>query len=188
MFIGFSEGDRGVFHNGLRTQAAWNLYERAKYESRQSGCQTGLSCVAKRAPWTGTAWGAWGRLSVSDGCTVLHVRYDSMLLFLPLSMGGPHLIFIPPPISTIGRWCMQLSTSTSSAPSATSELWVSWQGFSWCACYFGPKVNCSGAKGRRGGGLFKEKKSGEKTGLHTTGLKKPSPVKNFLPSCLVGWI
>lgn len=29
----------------------WNLYESAKYESVRCGCQTGLSCVAKRAPW-----------------------------------------------------------------------------------------------------------------------------------------
>lgn len=75
-----------------KTLAAWNLYESAKYESLLCRCQTGLSCVAKTAPWTGTGRAARGGLSVSDGCTVLHSRYDLMLLLLAFSMGGLRLI------------------------------------------------------------------------------------------------
>lgn len=56
-----------------KTPAAWNLYESAKYESLHCGCQTRLSCVAKRAPWTETRGGG---LSVSDGCTVQYGTVD----------------------------------------------------------------------------------------------------------------
>lgn len=55
-----------------KTLAAWNLYESAKYESLHCGCQTRLSCVAKRAPWTETR----GGVSVSDGCTVQNGTVD----------------------------------------------------------------------------------------------------------------
>lgn len=62
MFIVFSP--KKAFWEGNDRQwapkspAVWNLYESAKYESWRCGCQTSLSCVAKRAPSTGTAWAA----------------------------------------------------------------------------------------------------------------------------------
>lgn len=56
----FRKDDWGVKHLTIglkKTPAAWNLYESAKYESLHCGCQTRLSCVAKRAPWTETRGG-----------------------------------------------------------------------------------------------------------------------------------
>lgn len=124
-----------------KTPAAWNLYESAKYESLHCGCQTGLSCVAKRASWTGTGRAAGGGLSVSDGCTVLHGRYDLMLLFLPHSMGGLRLILY---CHLLAPWASDLCSCQLQLHQLRQPLvncGDAGKAFPLCTSYFGAKVN-----------------------------------------------
>lgn len=124
-----------------KTPAAWNLYKNAKYESLLCGCQTGLSCVAKRAPWTGTVRAARGGLSVSDGCTVLHGGYDLMLLFLHRSMGGPHLILY---CHLLAPWACDLCSCQLQLHQLRQPLvncGYAGKASPLCTSYFGAKVN-----------------------------------------------
>lgn len=133
MFIVFS---KKAFWEGNDPQwapkspAAWNLYESAKYESWRCGCQTSLSCVAKRAPSTGTAWAAHRGGVEVFGMAVQYGTADMTRCCSPLlaaCLGGLRFYFMLPPISTVSLWFMQPSASTSSALSTAGELWVCWQ-------------------------------------------------------------
>lgn len=135
----FQKDDRGVKHLTIglkKTPAAWNLYESAKYESLQCGCQTRLSCVAKRAPWTGTRGGGGERLGWLY-FAVRHRRHDLMLLFLHCSMGGLRLILY---CHLLAPWAGDLCSC--SFISTVSHWWIvgTLPKFC-CTSYFGAKVN-----------------------------------------------
>lgn len=128
MFIGFSK----------RGEWEWNIRQWARKISSSLEplwkCQIWITamrmpdgpflcCLESPLDWSSLG----GHRGVKRFSTVPHGRYDLMLLLYPHSMGGPSLDFILPPISTKSQWFMQLSASTSSAPSTTGELWVCWQ-------------------------------------------------------------
>lgn len=131
----FRKDDWGVKHLTIglkKTPAAWNLYESAKYESLHCGCQTRLSCVAKRAPWTetrGVKCFGWLYSAVWYG------RHDLMLLFLHCSMGGLCLILY---CHLLAPWASDLCSFISTV----CHWWiVGMLPKSRCTSCYGAKVN-----------------------------------------------